>query len=173
MKTILALIDFSDVTPKILEHAQTQAKAFGGDVVLVHVVPPEPLVVDFEPPAVPPDVFKLRQQQLFVMRDAIADHGVRTTAQVLGGLLLETVLDQIVRIDPDVIVMGSHGHGALYHLIAGSVTEGVIKHASRPVLVIPSVPVPQTHLVKAAARKARKGKTEAVSGALGGMPLPL
>ena len=173
MKTILALIDFSDVSPKVLDQAQEQAKAFGGDVVLVHVVPPEPLVVDFEPPAVPPDVFKLRQQQLFVMRDSLIDHGVRATAQVLGGLLLETLLDEIVRLDPDIIIMGSHGHGALYHLIVGSVTEGIIKQASHPVLVIPSVPVPQTHLVKAAARKTRRGKGDEMIGSLGGIPAPV
>jgi nucleotide-binding universal stress UspA family protein len=173
MKTILALIDFSDVSEKILEQAQAHAKAFGGDVVLYHVVPPEPLVVDFEPPAVPPDVFKLRQQQLFVMRDSLIDHGVRATAQVFGGLLQETLLDQIVRLDPDIIIMGSHGHGALYHLIVGSVTEGIIKQASHPVLVIPSVPVPQTHLVKAAARKTRRKKGDEMIGSLGGLPLPL
>jgi len=173
MKTILALIDFSDVSPRVLDQAQAHAKAFGGDVVLAHVVPPEPLVVDFEPPAVPPDVFKLRQQQLFVMRDTLIDNGVRATAQVYGGLLLETVLDEIVHINPDIIIMGSHGHGALYHLIAGSVTEGVIKNASHPVLVIPSVPVPQTHLVKAVSRKTRRGKGDEMVGRLGGIPAPL
>lgn len=173
MKTILALVDFSDVSPKILDQAAAQAKAFGSGVVLVHVVPPEPLVVDFEPPAVPPDVFKTRQQQLFVMRDDLINRGVHATAQVFGGLLLETVLEEISRINPDVIIMGSHGHGALYHLIAGSVTAGVIKHANRPVIVIPSLPVTQTHLVKAAARKNRRGKMDEVIGTLGGLPLPL
>lgn len=169
MKTILALIDFSDVSPQVLEQAEEHARAFGGNVVLVHVVPPEPLVVDFEPPAVPQDVFKSRQQQLFLMRDTLIDHGVQATAQVFGGLLLETVLDQIANIAPDIILMGSHGHGALYHLFAGSVTTGVIQHASRPVLVIPSVPAPETHLVKMAAQKAQLARV----GPLGGVPAPI
>lgn len=173
MKTILALIDFSDVSAKILDQAQAHAWAFGSDVVLIHVVSPEPLVVDFEPPAVPPDVFKSRQQQLSVMRDALIEQRVNATAQVFGGLLLETVLEQIGRLDPDLILMGSHGHGALYHLIVGSVTEGVIRHASRPVLVIPSVPVPETPRVKAAAEKAWEENAEALSGSLGGIPVPL
>jgi nucleotide-binding universal stress UspA family protein len=168
MKTILALIDFSDVSPKILEHAEAHAKAFGGQVVLMHVVPPEPLVVDFEPPAVPPDLFRSRQQQLFVMRDRLIAHGIQATADLFGGLLLETVLEQIGLVDPDVIIMGSHGHGALYHLFAGSVTTGVIQHASRPVLIIPSVTVPETHLVKMAASRAQRAKT----GALSGIPAP-
>ena len=164
MKTILALIDFSDVSPKILEHAEAHAKAFGGQVVLVHVVPPEPLVVDFEPPAVPPDLFRSRQQQLFIMRDRLMAHGIQATADLFGGLLLETVLEQIGLIAPDFIIMGSHGHGALYHLFAGSVTTGVIQHASRPVLIIPSVPVLETHLVKMAAKKAQQAKLDTLSG---------
>lgn len=173
MKTILALIDFSDVTPEVLKQAEAHAKAFRGEVILLHVVPPEPLVVDFAPPAVPPDLFKSRQQELFDMRDTLIAHGVLTKAQLFGGLLLETVLDQIIPLDPDIIIMGSHGHGALYHLIVGSLTEGIIRHASRPVLVIPSVPVPQTHLVKAAAKKARDEETDVLGGAMAGIPLPL
>lgn len=174
MKTILALIDFSDVTPKILEHAHAHAKAFGGDIVLMHVVPPEPLVVDFEPPAVPPDIFKIRQRELLAMRDSLTEKGVNTTAQLFGGLLLETVLDQIKLLDPDLIIMGSHGHGALYHLIVGSVTEGIIKHSARPVLVIPSIPAPETTPLKAAAKKTRRSvKTGTLIGSLGGTPAPL
>jgi hypothetical protein len=35
------------------------------------------------------------------------------------------------------VVLGSHGHGAFYNLIVGSVAEGVIRHSKVPVLVVP------------------------------------
>jgi nucleotide-binding universal stress UspA family protein len=35
-------------------------------------------------------------------------------------------------------VMGSHGHGSVYNLLVGSVTEGVLKAARRPVLLVPA-----------------------------------
>src|SRR5262249_41778681 len=139
MKTILALIDFSDVSARILDHAHDMAKAFRAEVVLVHVVPPEPLVVDFAPPAVPPDMFKTRQQELFAMSDSLIDRGVGTVARIFGGQLEETLLKEIDLLNPDIILMGSHGHGALYHLIVGSVTGSIIKNSARPVLVIPSL----------------------------------
>lgn len=170
MKTILALIDFSDVTPKILDQAHALARTFGSDVVLLHIVPPDPVVVDFEPPAAAPEVFEARRRSLFFLRDSLASRGVQVTAEQHSGVLLDTILEQVTQLNPDLIIMGSHGHGALYHLIIGSVTEGVIKHANKPVLVVPSVPVPQKQPVKAAVPQARP-ETE-MTGVMGGFPLP-
>jgi nucleotide-binding universal stress UspA family protein len=36
----------------------------------------------------------------------------------------------------DLIVMGSHGHGALMQLVLGSVTNGVLAHTKKPVLLV-------------------------------------
>ena len=38
--------------------------------------------------------------------------------------------------DYDLIVIGTHGRRALAHLVMGSVTAGVIRHARTPVLVV-------------------------------------
>jgi len=38
-------------------------------------------------------------------------------------------------LDADVIVMATHGHTGLKHLLAGSVTEALIRTSTRPVLV--------------------------------------
>src|SRR5664279_6389888 len=46
MKTILALVDFSDVTAQVLAQAQDLAKAFGGRVIIMHVLKQEPVVLD-------------------------------------------------------------------------------------------------------------------------------
>ena len=35
------------------------------------------------------------------------------------------------------VVMGSHGHGAMYDLLVGSTTQGVLRQAPCPVLVVP------------------------------------
>jgi nucleotide-binding universal stress UspA family protein len=41
----------------------------------------------------------------------------------------------------DLLVLGSHGHGRLFHAVLGSVTEACIRRAACPVVVIP---VPRT-----------------------------
>ncbi|MBI4621943.1 MAG: universal stress protein [Verrucomicrobia bacterium] len=37
----------------------------------------------------------------------------------------------------DFIVMGSHGHTALYDLVVGSTTHGVLRRATCPVVIVP------------------------------------
>ncbi len=60
----------------------------------------------------------------------------------IQGPLTEKVLHQAEEQNADLIVMGSHGHGALYHFLVGSVTAGVVRGAKCPVLVVPAVASP-------------------------------
>jgi nucleotide-binding universal stress UspA family protein len=41
------------------------------------------------------------------------------------------------REDIDLIVMGTHGRGAIAHLLVGSVAENVVRKAPCPVLTVP------------------------------------
>lgn len=47
----------------------------------------------------------------------------------------EAINELAEKIDADVIVMATHGRSGFSHLLAGSVTEGVMRTATRPVLV--------------------------------------
>jgi nucleotide-binding universal stress UspA family protein len=145
MKTILALIDFSDITRKVLDQALALAKAFGSDIALMHVIPEEPVAVDFAPAPAAPDaeMFNARQRQLFGLRDWIKSHGINATAQQFEGVVVRTLLDQIEQLDPDIVIMGSHGHGALYRLLVGSVTEGVTGMRRGPSSWCPARPPPR------------------------------
>ena len=56
----------------------------------------------------------------------------------LHNMVVDKILQEAKKLDASLIVMGSHGHGALYHLLVGSVTEGVLKGTACPVLVVPA-----------------------------------
>jgi nucleotide-binding universal stress UspA family protein len=49
----------------------------------------------------------------------------------------EILLEEIWRKHADLVVLASHGKGALARLFVGSTTEALLKHAVTPVLVIP------------------------------------
>ncbi|MBW2274656.1 MAG: universal stress protein, partial [Deltaproteobacteria bacterium] len=47
------------------------------------------------------------------------------------------ILAEAKRLAADMIVMGSHGHGALYRALLGSVSEGVLHKATCPLTIVP------------------------------------
>lgn len=47
------------------------------------------------------------------------------------------ILESVRRASPSVVVMGSHGHGFVADIFAGSVSHNVVRHSSVPVLLVP------------------------------------
>lgn len=58
--------------------------------------------------------------------------------EVWGGSLAKGILEDATAWQSDLIVMATHGHGALTHLLLGSVTEGVVFESHIPVLLVRS-----------------------------------
>jgi nucleotide-binding universal stress UspA family protein len=54
------------------------------------------------------------------------------------GSAVDKILDTASRIHADVIVLGTHGHGRLFHTMFGSVRESLLRDAPCPVVVVPS-----------------------------------
>ena len=140
MKTILVPIDFSDVTTLVVDTARKFATALESRLVLLNVAEPEPDFVGFEagPPTVRVAVardFKVERQRLDDIKAQCAAAGAEVSALHIQGPIVDKILHEAGEQQADLIVMGSHGHGALYDLLVGSVTHGVIKSATCPVVV--------------------------------------
>ena len=143
MKTILVPIDFSDVTTPVVETARKFAAALESRLILLNVAEPEPDFVGFEagPPTVRVAVardFKAERQRLDDLKAKCAAGGTDVTTLHIQGPIVDKILHEAGEQQADMIIMGSHGHGALYDLLVGSVTHGVIKKASCPVVVVPA-----------------------------------
>jgi nucleotide-binding universal stress UspA family protein len=82
--------------------------------------------------------FRKEHQRLDELRTQAAVDAQEVLALHIQGPIVDKVLDQAGEHHADLIVMGSHGHGALYEFLVGSVTSGVLKGAKCPVLVIPA-----------------------------------
>jgi nucleotide-binding universal stress UspA family protein len=143
MKAILVAADFSPVTDDAIVLAGRLGRALGTPVWLLHVAQPDPDFVGYE--AGPPNV---RDQVARDMHDTHArlqgysaqlrEQGVDATAIQVQGSTVETILHEAARLGAELIVLGSHGHGALRRALLGSVSEGVLHRAACPVLIVPS-----------------------------------
>jgi nucleotide-binding universal stress UspA family protein len=157
MKSILVPVDCSAATPRVLDLARELAKAFGARLHLMHVweivapVPTGPLgygavgVPEIVPMTAVPEAMgqavvpnEAHKAKLAEWKEEISRAGLPVTLHEPTGSVLDEILKQATAANVDLIVMGTHGHGAMYNLLVGSVTEGVLKRATQPVLLVPS-----------------------------------
>lgn len=141
MKTILAPIDFSAVSKRILNEAATLARAWQGRLVIFHVVHP-PIVTQSEFVTQKGAEFAAlamdtAAEDLRRLKAPLEESGLSVETVHVVGFAGEAILHQAKNVKADYIVMGSHGHGAFYDLIIGSTTSRILKQAGCPVLVVP------------------------------------
>jgi len=79
-----------------------------------------------------------QKSQLDRLQEELSGSGTPTVAHEREGTVVEEILKTAREISANLIVMGTHGHGSVYNLLVGSVTEGILKAAERPVLLVPA-----------------------------------
>ena len=143
MKNLLVAVDFSPVTVDVIRTATEVARAFGASVRLVHIAAPNPDFVGYEAgPQTVRDVvaihFRDDHRKLQEIELEMRKAGINVAALLVQGDTVGKILKEAAEFGAEMIVIGSHGHGTLYDLIAGSVAEGVLRKSLCPVLVVPS-----------------------------------
>lgn len=146
MKTVLVPVDFSDTQGRLIAAAEAEAKIRSASLFLLHVIEPAAEVAGFE---TDPEMMRLRigqdfeterrieAERLKELARQVESRGMPCGSAVRFGLPADEILAAAAGVGADLMVMGSHGHGALYHLFTGSVVTGVLKRSPCPVLVIP------------------------------------
>jgi len=144
MKTLLVPIDFSATSGRSLETAATLAQALEAHLVVLHALQPIAPVGD---PMMMPDMAQIGEMQKNAEREArmqltracekISAHGVTIESQLLDGPATAAILDRARALPADLIIMGSHGHTALYDLLLGGTSHAVLKKAPCPVVIVP------------------------------------
>ncbi len=143
IERILVCVDFSEVTDAVIDHAKAVAALAGAEARVLHVAAPNPDFVGYEvgPVAARQQVAQSLRTEHRMLEDLakrLAEANVRAAPSMVQGPTAATILEQIQRYRADLVVLGSHGHGALRHLLAGSVAEEVLRKSKVPVLVVPS-----------------------------------
>jgi nucleotide-binding universal stress UspA family protein len=143
LETIVAAIDFSDVTPDVVRLAAAVADRPGTQLHLLTVVPdPVRQAWTVEAPALDFDAIHERWRNEAEARMA----KVHAEAMLVGGRVSRAVVTgiadrEIVRYarekQADLIVMGTHGYGPLKRFFLGSVADRVLRQAPCPVMTVP------------------------------------
>lgn len=143
MKTILVPVDLSAATARVCAAACDLAKLIDGRIVLLHVVPPPPIMMNdyyaFDTGHLAMAMAATEKSATLKLRSLARRYAQRCPVQTVQvtGQPVGTILARARATKAAYIVLGSHGHGAMFDLLVGSTASGVLRKARCPVLVVP------------------------------------
>ena len=140
---LLVCVDLSESTEIIVKKIEEIAIALSAKVWLLHNAVPEPDFVEFkvDPQAARESLAKKfhgEHRQIQELANRMRKAGLDTTALLVHGATVETILNEASELEVDMIVVGSHGRGAMHQLLVGSVSEGVLRKSRCPILIVPT-----------------------------------
>ena len=140
---LLVAVDLSEATQIIVKKAEELAMALSAKIWILHNAEPEPDFVEFkvDPQAAREALatkFHNEHLQIQDIANQLRKTGLDATALLVHGATVETILKEASDLDVDMIVVGTHGRGAMYQLLVGSVSEGILHKSRYPVIVIPT-----------------------------------
>lgn len=142
IRELLVPLDLSAESDHALEHARQLADRFDSTLTLYHAVPVPDHSYAHWAFAHNAEIWaEAEREARIVLSERASQLGPRArcvvgrTSSVPGA-----VLARIRETQPDLVVMATHGRRGLDHLLLGSVTESVFRHAHRPVLCVRRTP---------------------------------
>jgi nucleotide-binding universal stress UspA family protein len=143
INNILVATDFSEASDAALRYGRELAGRFGATLHVLHVAE-NAYVTTFGAETYAAIVPEMQQEIETAAKKRLADavidsdaSGPRTKTVVLtSSSAAYAIIDYAREHGIDLIVTGTHGRGALAHLVMGSVAEKVVRLASCPVLTV-------------------------------------
>jgi len=141
MKKILVPVDFNPLATAALVHAAQLAQSSGATLIVMYAD-------TFDPPAeftseqtgsLVASIEDSRRKTAEELARYAHEHVPETMAlqtEVRDALPVEGILAAIEEHQPDLVVMGTHGRGALSRLMYGSVARAVLRATSVPVVTV-------------------------------------
>jgi len=148
LQNLLVCVDDSPDSVGAINAGLTLARSCGSNLFLLQVVEVIPIYdihgPDLMPPPPQPDLefLELREKavrsRLEIWQTEAANQGIALEIRVRSDTAAYSgILEEAETIQPQLIIMGRHGHTGLDRMIMGSVTAKIIGHSHFNVLVVP------------------------------------
>ncbi len=141
IKKVLVPIDFSDYSKSALRYAVNFAKSFDSEIILIYVVEPIIYPPDFSMGQIAMPTFstdwdiRAKEELDKLAKNEISNSSKVKTIIRTGKPYVE-IIDTAKEEDIDLIIIATHGHSGVEHLLFGSTAEKVVRKAPCPVLTL-------------------------------------
>lgn len=141
IKRILVPIDFSDYSKSALKYAVNFIKQFNAELILVYVVEPVIYPPDFSMgqiaiPSVDLEMDKRAIEELNKLAKEEIPSEIKVRTIVKTGKPFIEIIETASEENIDLIIIATHGHTGVEHILFGSTAEKVVRKAPCPVLTL-------------------------------------
>lgn len=141
IKKILVPIDFSDYSKNALKYAVQFSKNFKAKIYLVYVVEPVIYPADFSMgqvaiPSMDFDLHERAEEELKNLAQNFISADIEVETLIKSGKPFVEINETAREKDVDLIIIATHGHSGVEHILFGSTAEKVVRKAPCPVLTL-------------------------------------
>jgi nucleotide-binding universal stress UspA family protein len=148
---IVVAVDLKAGTERLLAEAQRYGRALDAVVDIIHIAAPDPDFVGYMKDSDPAEktqdglireseakALRVEHQQTQALGETLRANGIRVDrALTVQGPTLATILGEARKLGADLLILGSHHHGAIYRLWYGDIAVDAAKQAPCALLVVP------------------------------------
>ena len=141
IKKVLVPIDFSDYSKSSLRYAVNFAKQFNAEIYLIYVLEPVIYPPDFSMgqiaiPSINAEWDERAREELENLAKTEIPEGVNVKTILKNGKPFLEIIDTASEENIDLIIIATHGHSGVEHILFGSTAEKVVRKAPCPVLTL-------------------------------------
>lgn len=140
LKNILVATDFSEPARAALEHGKDLARTSGATLHILHVIQEIPTYygseVGFAATKIEENIQIAAQRELDSTVGPEESGLAMKTATLRAPNVAHAINEYAAAHNVDLIIVGTHGRGAISRFLIGSVAERLVRSATRPVLTV-------------------------------------
>ena len=141
IKKVLVPIDFSDYSKNALKYAVNFSMQFNAEMILIYVIEPVIYPPDFSMgqialPSVNTEWDIKAKEELNKLAKSEIPTSIKVTTVLKTGKPFVEINETAAEEDADLIIIATHGHTGVEHILFGSTAEKVVRKAPCPVLTL-------------------------------------
>jgi nucleotide-binding universal stress UspA family protein len=141
IKKVLVPIDFSDYSKSSLRYAVNFANQFNAEICLIYVLEPVIYPPDFSMgqiaiPSINTEWDERAKEELEKLAKTEIPEGIDVKTILKNGKPFLEIIDTASEENIDLIIIATHGHTGVEHILFGSTAEKVVRKAPCPVLTL-------------------------------------
>ncbi len=138
-ESILVAVDFGPTSARAFATAVDLAARLGAPLDIINICPPIPIEADAgeDPPYV-----EAARAELENLAKIARARGLSVRTELRSETVVFGLLEAIRELDPQMVVIGSHGRTGVRRALLGSISESLARRSPVPVVIVPS---PERH----------------------------